>query len=119
MKLGIIITLHKGHRKRKDIQIITEQLHYHYTVLLKLYERILLNRIENMVIVDDLQGGFQKQRACLFTSFLLRESIAFTKENKSKLYVSFLDLYKAFDSVCHDGLFFLQTASKWNSRIYF
>ena len=62
-KLGIIITLHKGHRKRKDnpdnYRAITSS-----SVLLKLYGRILLNRIENMVIVDDLQGGFQKQTGC-------------------------------------------------------
>ncbi|MCG7892042.1 MAG: reverse transcriptase family protein, partial [Candidatus Thiodiazotropha endolucinida] len=53
-----------------------------------------------------LQGGFQKQRGCLFTSFLLRESIAFARENNSKLYVCFLDLFKAFDNVWHYGLFY-------------
>lgn len=105
MKLGLIITLHKGNRKRKDdpdnYRAITLS-----STLLKLYERILLNRIESMVTVDDLQGGFQKQRGCLFTSFLLRESVAFAKENNSKLYVCFLDLFKAFDSVWHQGLFY-------------
>ena len=47
-----------------------------------------------------------KQRDCLFTSFLLRESVAFAKENNSKLYVCFLDLFKAFDSVWHQRLFY-------------
>ena len=87
MKLGLIITLHKGNRKRKDdpdnYRAITLS-----STLLKLYERILLNRIESMFTLDDL-GGFQKQRGCLFTSFLLRESVAFAKENNSKLYVCF------------------------------
>ena len=40
------------------------------------------------------------------TSFLLRESIFYAKENGSKLYVCFLDVKKAFDCVWHDGLFY-------------
>ena len=77
MKLASIITLRKRNRKRKDdpdnYRAITLS-----STLLKLYERILLNRIESTLTVDDLKGGFQKQRDCLFTSFLLRESVAFT-----------------------------------------
>ena len=40
------------------------------------------------------------------SSFLLRESISYAKENGSKLYVCFLDIKKAFDCVWHDGLFY-------------
>ena len=42
------------------------------------------------------------------SSFLLRESISYAKENGSKLhvYVCFLDVKKAFDCVWHDGLFY-------------
>ena len=40
------------------------------------------------------------------TSFLLRESIFYAKENGSKLYVCFLDVKKTFDCVWHDGLFY-------------
>ncbi len=40
------------------------------------------------------------------TSFLLRESIYYAKENSSKLYVCFLDAQKAFDTVWHNGLFY-------------
>lgn len=109
MKRGIIITLHKGGRKRKDdpnnYRAITLS-----SVLLKLYERILLFRIESnsyySVNIDSLQGGFQKQVGCIMTAFSLKEAIYFSKENKSKLYVCFLDVRKAFDTVWHEGLFY-------------
>ncbi len=41
----------------------------------------------------------------MMTSFALRESIHFAKENSSKLYIGFLDVRKAFDCVWHSGLF--------------
>ena len=73
--------------------------------MLKLFERILLNRI---LAIDKpfnpLQGGFQKGMGCTMTSFLVRESVYYAKENGSKLYICFLDAKKAFDKVWHDGL---------------
>ena len=39
------------------------------------------------------------------TSFLLKESVPYAKENNSKLYVCFLDVKQAFDNFWHDGLF--------------
>ena len=109
MKRGTIITLFKGGNKRKDdpdnYRAITLS-----SVLLKLLERIILTRIQLFDTltppIHALQGGFQKNFGCLMTSFLLRESIFYAKENGSKLYVCFLDVKKAFDCVWHDGLFY-------------
>ncbi|MES9884072.1 MAG: reverse transcriptase family protein [Sedimenticola sp.] len=107
MKQGIIITLHKGGRKRKDdpnnYRGITLS-----SCLLKLYERLLLHRIHNADSdqISALQGGFQKGFSCVMTSYLLRECMSYAKEQGSKLYVCFLDTQKAFDKVWHDGLFF-------------
>lgn len=106
MKKGIIVTLHKGGNKRKDdpnnYRAITLS-----SVLLKIYERLLLDRLpSNIVTPSPLQGGFQKGCSCQMTSFLLRESIYYAKENSSKLYVCFLDAQKAFDTVWHNGLFY-------------
>ncbi|MES9881493.1 MAG: reverse transcriptase family protein [Sedimenticola sp.] len=106
MKKGIIITLFKGGRKTKhdpnNYRAITLG-----SVVLKLYERVLLNRMENQIQpkLNQLQGGFRKRLGCMMTSFTLRESINFAKENGSKLFVCFLDVRKAFDCVWHSGLF--------------
>ena len=107
MKRGTIITLHKGGRKRKDdpnnYRAITLS-----SVLLKIYERILLHRLESNFTerLDKLQGGFQKHIGCLMTSFSVKEAISFCKENNSKLYACFLDVRKAFDTVWHLGMFY-------------
>ncbi len=77
------------------------------SVILKLYERILLSRIEKQVLpkLNILQGGFKKQISCIMTSLVVKECINFARENDSKLYVCFLDATKAFDTVWHAGLF--------------
>jgi hypothetical protein len=75
---------------------------------IKLYERCLLERLENNLsgILHPLQGGFRKGIGCNMTSFLLRESIIYSNENGSNLYACFLDARQAFDRVWHDGLFY-------------
>ena len=109
MKRGVIITLFKGGNKRKDDPDNYRALTLS-SVILKLFERILLTRIQLFDNIQPpihpLQGGFQKHFGCLMTSFMLRESIYFAKENGSRLYVCFLDVRKAFDCVWHDGLFY-------------
>ncbi|MEW8545933.1 MAG: reverse transcriptase family protein, partial [Candidatus Thiodiazotropha sp.] len=105
MKIGIIITIYKGGNRRKD-----DPNNYRAVTLtsslLKLYERVLLNRLEkSLPRLNPLQGGFQKNMGCSMTSYLLQESVNYAKENNSKLYVCFLDVKQAFDNVWHDGLF--------------
>ena len=73
----------------------------------KLFERILLQRAEAALCVplSPLQGGFRANLGCIMSSSMLRECISSTKETHSKLFVCFLDVQKAFDSVWHNGLF--------------
>ena len=100
MKRGSIITLHKGGNKSKrdpnNYRAITL-----LSVLLKLYERVILSRIEQseQVKIHYLQGGFQKNSNCLMTSFHVREGSCYSLEHNSKLYIAFLDVRKAFDTV--------------------
>ena len=121
MKKGVIISLFKGGRKKRDnpdsYRAITLT-----PVVTKLLERILLTRIELFdnirPQIHHLQGGFQKNFGCLMTSFMLRELVFHAKENSSKLYVCFLDVKKAFDCVWHDGLFYKLYRSGINKRIF-
>ena len=106
MKVGVIITLFKGGKKRKDDPNSYRAITLTST-LLKLYERVLHNRLTAAIpqVLNPLQGGFQKQMGCNMTSFLVQESINYAREKHSKLYVCFLDVKQAFDNVWHDGLF--------------
>ena len=107
MKKGVIVTLHKGGTKRKDnpnnYRAITLS-----SCILKLFESILLERCQQNILkhISNQQGGFQSGLGCLMTSFALRESLHYARENGSATYMCFLDGKQAFDHVWHDGLFF-------------
>ena len=60
-------------------------------------------------MLEDLnlqQEGFQDNLGCIMTSFIVRESIFYAKENNSAVYVCFLDGKQAFDRVWHSGFFY-------------
>jgi len=68
LKRGVIITLHKGGRERKDYphnyRAITLT-----SVLLKLYEIVLLHRCKSNMLkgLSTQQGGFQEHLGCTMT----------------------------------------------------
>ena len=104
MKRGEIIVLHKGGDKTQNdpnnYRAITLS-----SVLLKLYEAVLLYRVKlSTKPINDLQGGFREGMGCIMTAFLFRECNTYALENNSKLYSCFLDVKQAFDRVWHDAL---------------
>lgn len=116
MKKGEIIILHKGGNKSHDdpnnYRAITLS-----SVLLKLYEAVILNRMKNKSMpLNDLQGGFRKGMGCIMTSFMFRECNNFVMENNSKLYMCFLDVRQAFDRVWHEAL--MVKLYKTNTDVY-
>ena len=52
------------------------------------------------------QQGFQKQLSCNTAAFNLQETILYNLELNSNVYVAFLDIRKAFDTVWHDALLY-------------
>ena len=118
MKKGVIITLFKGGNKDKtdpnSYRAITLS-----SVLLKLFESILLNRLEGEGSYDNInamQGGFQRGLGCMMTSFTFRECCSYTYENRSQLNIAFLDVRRAFDTVWHVSLFLM--LSKFGLKSY-
>ena len=61
LKLGTIVTLHKGNGKRKDIPNNYRAITLSSSIL-KLYEKLLLGRLQNRINspIHPLQGGFRK-----------------------------------------------------------
>jgi hypothetical protein len=105
LKRGIIITMFKGGNKCKSDPNSYRAISLCSTIL-KLFEKILLLYIESeqLITVNALQGGFQKNVNCVMTSFLLRESVYYAREHGSKLYTCFLDVRQCFDRVSHSVL---------------
>ena len=75
----------------------------------KLFEAILWGRIktwwEDSHAVTLLQGACKKGVSCLHTALTLQETVATQLESNSKVFVSYFDVARAFDSVWIDGLF--------------
>ena len=76
----------------------------------KLFEVILWARIkpwwEESGAITQLQGACKNGISCLHTAFLLQESISEQLETNRKVFITYLDVSKAFDGVWIDGLFF-------------
>ena len=76
----------------------------------KLFEMVLWLRIESWWeesrIISELQGACRKGSSCVHTALTLQETIASHRERGERVFVAFLDVSKAFDSVWIDGLFF-------------
>ena len=80
------------------------------TNLNKVYEVLIWGRIkgwwEEHRVISALQGVGKKKLSCVHTALLLQESVAYALESKGKVFVTFLDVSKAYDTVWTDGLFF-------------
>ena len=79
-------------------------------VLGKIYEKVLYKRYRPWAkqkrIICDLQGTDQDHCSSMHTAWLLRETIACSRENGKSVYVGLLDISKAFDSVWIDGMLY-------------
>ena len=81
-----------------------------FPTLCKIYEMILLNRLETYTTekgyFSELQFGFREGVGCIEASFIILETINHMLERGSKVFSCFLDVRKAFDTVWIDGLLY-------------
>ena len=74
-----------------------------FPVIIKVFEVILLRRLENFAkekgYFSHLQFGFSAGSGCSEASFVIMEAINHIKEREGKVFTCFLDVRKAFDSV--------------------
>ena len=76
----------------------------------KIDEIIIWGRIESWwkdsAVVSKFQGACRKGQSCVHTSLLLQETVASALETNNKVFVSYFDVSKAFDTVWMNGLFY-------------
>lgn len=72
----------------------------------RVYDRILAQRLERSCPVSDRQKAFRTMDGCAENIYLLRGIIARATDSKSpsSLYLAFIDVKKAYDSVSHESL---------------
>ena len=109
LKMGIILPLFKGKGAKANNKDNYRGITL-FPTLCKIYEMILLNRLEKFAIdneyFSELQFGFREGVGCIEASFTILETINHMLERGSKVFGSFLDVRKAFDTVWIDGLLF-------------
>ena len=102
---GLIIPVHK----KGDIN---EVGNYRGITLLstmgKLFTRTLNNRLQSWSdrygIITEAHDGFRKKHSTVDQIFVLHSLISHVLHNKHKLYCSFIDFRRAFDSINHKCL---------------
>ena len=75
------------------------------SILSKVLERVILNRIEIYVLTTDNQFGFKRKHSTDLCIYALKELIAKYESQNSSIFLCFIDLSKAFDRICHEKLF--------------
>jgi hypothetical protein len=74
------------------------------SILLKLFEYCILDRVEEKMILNCRQYGFRKFSSCTMATAVLKETIHNYTSNGSNVHAAFIDLSKAFDKVNHNIL---------------
>ena len=77
---------------------------------IKLFEVIVWQRIERWWyetnVISELQVACRKGSSCIHTNLMLQETIASQREGRKKVFVTYFDVSKAFNSIWIDGLFY-------------
>ena len=81
-----------------------------FPTLCKIYEMILLNRLDNFAahkgFFSEMQFGFQEGVGRTEALFTILETINHMLKGGSKVFSCFLDVWKAFDTVRIDGILY-------------
>ena len=100
-----IVTLYKNKGDRSDCN------NYRGISLLsivgKIYARVLLERLHKLAerVYPESQCGFRSGRSTIDMIFSMRQLQEKCREQNMPLYVAFVDLTKAFDTVSREGLY--------------
>ena len=71
----------------------------------KLFECVLLNLCDDILVSDQLQFGFKKATGCSNAVHLFRSTVDYYNSKGSTVYTATLDISKAFDMINHYKLF--------------
>ena len=95
---GIIISLVKD--KTGDIANLSNDRGVTLiSVMSKLFECVLLNLCDDILVSDQLQFGFKKCTGCSNAIHLFRSTVEFSNCKSSTVYTANLDISKAFDMI--------------------
>ena len=105
-KKGLIVSIPKRHN---DLSVKSN--HRGITllpVLYKLFEGIMLERENEYFsnVMHELQGAAQERCSSIHTSMVVQEAIEYNRSRGANVWVAFLDIRKAFDTVWIPGMLY-------------
>ena len=108
-RMAILIPLYKGAGTKLDPS--NHRMLAMMSVIAKLFETVLNVRLrkwsERVGILSDLQGGFRERRGTVDQMLILNEMIAKRwHEGRRPIFLTFIDVRKAYDRVWRPGLWF-------------
>lgn len=105
MRTANIVTMYKNKGDKGDCN------NYRGISLLsttgKAFARVILNRLQRLAdrVLPESQCGFRSERATIDMIFSIRQLQEKCREQQKPLFIAFVDLTKAFDTVSRSGLF--------------
>ena len=109
LKTGVILPLFKGKGAKANNKDNYRGIPL-FPTLCKIYEMVLINRLENYLsqkgLFSDMQFDFKDGVGCTEASFTILETINHMLERGSKVFSCFLDVRKALDTVWIEGLLY-------------
>ena len=75
------------------------------SLMLKIFDYLIITLYGDNFVLDNLQFGFQKNSSTTFSSWTLIETINYFTNRDTPIFLCLLDLSKAFDTIQHDKLF--------------
>jgi len=74
------------------------------STILRLYNKILVTRLNKTFRTSEKQMGFKPVNGCAYNILWLNNLLKHARRNRNNLYVCLLDVSKAFDSVPHQSI---------------
>ena len=107
---GILVPLYKG-KNTSTLEVNNYRGITLLSVFNKLFEVVIWKRLErwwfDSGVLTQLQGACRKGVSCVHSAFLLQESLSALLETiNNKIFVTYLDVTKAFDGVWIGGIFY-------------
>ena len=75
------------------------------SVILKIYDWIIMTLFGDSLVPDELQFGYQKKCSTTMCTWLVVETVNYFTRNGNDVHSCFMDMKKAFDMVKHGTLF--------------
>jgi exonuclease III len=71
----------------------------------KILESVLYNFVQSSDVADDYQFGFKRKQSCSTSTYVLKQTVNYYRQNGSHVFACFIDFSKAFDNVDYWLLF--------------